>query len=489
MKKEIILMLILILSVNNFLFAQTAPDTLWTKNFGGASGDQAVAIQQTSDGGYIILGSTESYGNGQLDTWLVKIDENGDEIWNNTYGGTANDFALSIQQTSDMGYIFTGLTESYGNGGPDFWLVKTDSIGNELWSKTYGGADHDRAQYVIQTSDGGFAITGGTYSFSNGEDDVWLIKTDDNGNEIWNRTYGGPGKEKAYSVHETLDGGYILSGFTDPDRNLTFDVYLIKTDENGNEIWSRTFGGTDRENAYTCELTNDGGYILAGYTKSFGNGQEDIYLIKTDTNGNEMWNKTYGGSGVDISYSAKQTTDGGYIIAGFTNSIGNGGFDIWFIKTDENGDVEWDQTIGGSLDDLSFFVQQTSDGGYISAGSTYSFGNGDQDFYIIKLDSDKSTFVSQTRFIPTETSLYANYPNPFNAETTFTFEIGKPANITLQIYNVSGQVVHTVVNYLYFNKGYHSKKINAGSLASGIYFYKLTSNFGFTQIKKMCVLK
>jgi len=486
MKTKIVLLFMLLLLTTEFIYAQTAPDTLWTKTFGGAANDQAVAIRQTGDGGYIVLGSTESFGNGQIDTWLVKIDENGNETWNKTYGGSANDGAVSIECTNDNGFIFTGLTESYGNGGQDFWLVKTDSNGTELWDKTFGGSADDRAHYVIQTSDEGFLITGGTYSFSDGHSDVWFIKTDENGNEVWNRTYGGSGNEKAYSVHQTPDGGYILAGFTDPARNFKYDIYLIKTDENGYEIWSRTFGGSDIENAYSCELTDDGGYILAGYTKSFGNGQSDIWLIKTDANGNEVWNKTFGGTGVDYTYSAQQTTDGGYIVGGFTDSEGNGGFDIWIIKTDENGNEVWNKTIGEASDEFCFFVQQTFDGGYITAGSTNFIGNGD--FYVVKLAAD-ATSVFHDRVVPITTNLKANYPNPFNAETTFSFEIGKPTNITLKIYNVLGNIVQTVIDNKSFNEGYFSIKFDAGSLASGIYFYKLSSNDGYTKMEKMCFIK
>jgi len=492
MKPEITLMLIIFLSINNFILAQIAPDTLWTKTFGGAADDQAVAIQQTSDGGYIVLGSTQSYGSGQLDTWLVKIDENGDEIWNKTFGGPANDGAVSIQQTNDRGYIFAGLTKSFGAGGEDFWLVKTDSIGNEIWSKTFGGTADDRAQYVEQLSDGGYIVTGGTYSFNNGNGDVWLIKTDENGNEIWNRTHGGSGDEKAYSVHQTSDGGYVLAGYTDPFRNLKFDILLFRTDGNGNEIWSRTFGGTNIENAYSCELTNDGGYLLAGYTKSFGNGQDDIWLIKTDDDGNEEWNKTFGGTGVDYNYSVQQTKDGGYIISGFTNSKGNGGFDIWFIKTAENGEEVWNQTIGGTSDEFSFSVQQTSDGGYIVAGSTFSFGSGGQDFYIIKLDSDESTSVPHNQVVPKETYLLSNYPNPFNPSTTMTYHLFNRSIVTLQIYNSLGEQVK-LMQLGYQNSGKHIATWDGTNdygqpVGSGIYVYKLEVD-GKSEVKKMMLIR
>lgn len=366
----------------------SAPEIVWTKTFGGVADEQAVSVQQTNDSGFIILGSTRSFGHGQSDAWLIKIDTNGNATWRKTFGGPETDGPVSVQQTRDNGYVFTGLTYSYGNGDGDCWVVKTDENGNELWNKTYGGADYDRAQSIIQISGGGYVITGGTYSYGDAEGDIWLIKIDENGGEIWNRTFGGPGDQKAYTVQQTADGGYIVAGFTDPSNDLRFDILLIKVDNSGNQIWRKTFGGSDTDNAYSCQVTNDGGCILAGYTKSTGNGQEDIWLIKTDASGNEVWNKIFGGTGNDITYSARQTSDGGYIIGGFTNSKGSGGTDFWLIKTDQNGNLVWDRTCGGPLNEYAFSVRETSEGRFIAVGETNSSGNGGTDFYVVLLDSD-----------------------------------------------------------------------------------------------------
>ena len=366
--------------------SSSAPNILWTKTFGGGAGEQANSVQQTNDGGFVILGSTLSFGNGQFDAWMVKTDDNGNETWNKFFGGAEIDGPASIQQTSDGGYVFTGLTYSYGDSEGDCWVVKTDENGNELWNKTFGGPGHDRAQSIIQLPGGDYMMTGGTYSYGDG--DIWLVKIDGDGEEIWSRTYGGAGDQKAYTVLQTPDGGFVLAGFTDPSSNLLLDILLLKTDGNGNQIWTQTFGGSNIDNAYSCQLTTDGGFILAGYTKSFGNGQEDIWLIKTDSNGNEVWNKTFGGTGRDITYSASQTVDGGYIIGGYTDSKGNGQNDIWFIKTDQNGNLVWDKTSGGSLNELAFAVLQTNNGRYIAVGETNSSGNGESDFYVVLLNSE-----------------------------------------------------------------------------------------------------
>jgi hypothetical protein len=255
-----------------------------------------------------------------------------------TYGGTNWDEAFSVQQTSDGGYIVAGRTNSFGAGYWDIFLIKTDANGNIIWAKTYGGTDFDEAYSVQQTSDGGYIVAGSTLSFGPGGYAIFLIKTDANGNIIWAKTYGGTNWDEAFSVQQTSDGGYIVAGFTESFGAGGLDIFLIKTDANGNIIWAKTYGGTDNDYAYSVRQTSDGGYIVAGETNYFV-GDVNIFLIKTDANGNIIWAKTYGGTDWDDALSVQQTSDGGYIVAGKTNSFGAVGFDIFLIKTDANGDV------------------------------------------------------------------------------------------------------------------------------------------------------
>ena len=319
-------------------------DSLWTKTFGGTGWDVSSSVQQTNDGGYIITGGVESFGNGNDDVYLIKTDQSGNELWAKTFGGTERDMGYSVQQTTDGGYIVTGLTTSFGNGN-ELYLIKTDGSGNEQWFKTYGGTYVDIGQSVQQTTDGGYIITGVTNSFGNGSEEVLLIKTDGNGDSLWTKTFGGTDWEEDWgnSVQQTNDGGYIITGWTHPDPTPgsldDSEVLLIKTDGSGNEEWTKTFGGADGESGSSVQQTADGGYIIAGSTSSFGNGDEDVYLIKTDGSGNEQWFKTFGGVGGESGSSVQQTNDGGYIIAGSTTSFGNGGSDIYLIKTDENGNI------------------------------------------------------------------------------------------------------------------------------------------------------
>jgi hypothetical protein len=376
----------------------------WT--FGGTGDDYGYSVQQTTDGGYIIIGTTESFGTAISNVYLIKTDGNGIEQWSKTFGGPYGDYGSSVQQTTDGGYIITGYTYSFGNGVGDVYLIKTDDGGIEQWSKTFGGIDEDWGMSVQQTSDGGYIIIGYSYSFvfAGNQCDVYLIKTDDGGIEQWSKTFGGTDSDYGYSVQQTTDGGYIIIGTTNSFGNGVGDVYLIKTDDVGIEQWTKTFGGTSNDWGYSVQQTIDGGYIVAGYTYSFSNSLSgsDVYLIKTDDVGIEQWTKTFGGTGYDEGYSVQQTTDGGYVITGRTSSFGNGLDDVYLIKTDDGGIEQWSKTFGGTDYDEGFSVQQTTDGGYIITGyillHPYSFGNSD-DIYLIKTDGNGN--VTSTFNIPT----------------------------------------------------------------------------------------
>jgi len=369
-------------------FAQP-PATLWTQTFGGTESDYAYGVQQTSDGGFITVGYTSSVGAGGWDAMLIKTDADGNDIWTQTFGGIDDEFGRSVQQTSDGGYIIVGDRNPYGPSGLDVWLIKTDPSGNELWSRTYGGADWDWGYSVQQTTDGGYIIVGKTESFGAGQRDVWLIKTDSTGNELWNQTFGGAFSECGYSVQQTADGGYIVTGYIYPSGFGLSDLLLIKTDQDGNLVWNQIFGATNDEFGYEVHQTTDGGYIIAGTTWSFGPGSSDAWLIKTDSTGTETWSQTYGGINFDEGRSVQQTTDGGYIVAGYTQSFGAGGTDVWLFKTDPTGTATWGQTFGGTQYDNGYSVQQTSDEGYILCGYTDSFGAGNPDFWLIRVDSDE----------------------------------------------------------------------------------------------------
>jgi len=362
----------------------------WSRTFGGAQSDRGASVQQTSDGGFIVAGSTDSFGAGARDVYLIKTDPRGKEEWSKAFGGTEWDWGYSVRQTRDGGFIVGGRTASFGAGYYDAYLIKTDRYGNEEWSRTFGGASEDWAESVQQTRDGGFIVAGWTLSFVAEEADLCLIKTDASGEEEWSRTFAGTDNAWGFCVQQTRDGGFIVAGMTGgfiPGAELgTHDIYLIKTDANGAEQWSRTFGGANDDLASSVQQTTDGGFIVAGWTQSFGAGGTDLYLLKTDSRGGEEWSTTFGGEGHDGAGSVVQTTEGGFVVVGSTDSFGAGEEDVYLIKTDRNGKEEWSRTLGGAQFDWAESVVQTTDGGFIVAGRSASFDAGTGDVYLIKTD-------------------------------------------------------------------------------------------------------
>ncbi|MFB3166589.1 PKD domain-containing protein [Neobacillus sp. 179-C4.2 HS] len=343
------------------------PEIEWEKIYGGDISDVGFSVQQTKDGGYITAGLTNSYGAGSFDVYLIKTDKFGRLEWEKTFGGTSYDTAMSVQQTTDGGYIIGGHTESFGVGKYDFYLIKTDDAGNKQWEKTFGGNENDIGYSVKQTKDGGYVISGFTNSYGKGSYDVYLIKTDKNGNIQWEKTYGGTNDDISHAVQQTKDGGYVLTGITNSFGTGDYDVYFIKTDEFGNTQWEKIFGGSSYDEAYSVQQTTDGGYIISGQTDSYGAGYNDFYLIKTDETGNIQWEKTYGGNYPDFAQAVQQTTDGGYIMTGSTGSFGLYGNNVYIVKTDGDGNLQWEKITEGNSG-YGYSIQQTTDGGYVIAG-------------------------------------------------------------------------------------------------------------------------
>ena len=381
--KEIISSLIIIF-IPAFIGAQT-PDTVWTKTFGGGSDESGGSVQMTSDGGFIIMGNTQSFGAGMRDEWLLKTNESGDSLWSNTFGGTGTEFGSRGEQTADGGYIFIGSTNSFGAGNYDFYLVKTDSAGTLLWSSTFGGTGIEYGQSVQTTYDKGYILGGHTSSFGAGSNDFYMVKTDSLGNLSWSKTFGGTGGDIGNSVRQTSDSGYVMTGYTLSFGAGGYDVWLVKTDASGDTLWTRTYGGSSHDRGSIVIQTADSGYAVVGNTSSFGAGSADIWLIKTGISGVMQWSQTYGGTGLDDASSIKQTIDGGYIIAGYTDSFGAGANDIWVIKTDEVGDTLWTRTYGGTANETSGSIYEISDREYILTGTTSSFGAGGSDAWLLRI--------------------------------------------------------------------------------------------------------
>jgi len=313
-------------------------------------------------------------------------------VWQKTFGGSRDDEAYSIQQTKDGKYIIAGYTESFGEGGRDVYIINLDANGNLVWQKTFGGDSSDWANIIQQAKDGGYIIAGDTMSFGAGWwYDVYILKLDVDGELEWEKIFGGSNYDAGYSIQQIQDGGYIVAGETKSFGAGDYNVYILRLDSNGKLLWKKTFGGSNNESATAIQQTKDGGYIVAGNTNFLWAGNSDVYIIKLDSNGKLLWQKIFGGSNGDFANSIQQTSDGGYIVAGYTTSFGARGSDVYILKLDANGELVWQKNFGGDSSDGAFAIQQTSDGGYIVAGNTESFGAGKSDVYILKLDTDGNT--------------------------------------------------------------------------------------------------
>jgi hypothetical protein len=422
-----------------FLVSFAAAQQRWTKAYGGTRKDEGFSVQQTSDGGYIAAGYTASFGAGDSDVYLIKTNASGDTLWTRAFGGANADQAFTIKQTADSGYIVAGYTTSFGASGYDAWLIKTNASGDTLWTRTYGGTNDDLGTSVQQTADGGYIVAGWTGSFGAGNEDIYLVKTNASGNTLWTRTFGGANTDEAYSVRQTADSGYIIAGWTNSFGSGNGDVYLIKTNASGDTLWTRTFGGVGDDAGYSTQQTSEGGYIIAGYTASFGAGSHDFYLVKTNASGDTLWTRTFGGVGDEDGHSVQPTVDGGYVIAGQTTSYGAGSDDVYLVKTDSSGDTLWTRTFGGSYIDVSSSVRQTADGGYIIAGYTAppaSSGN----VYLIKTDENGSLAVEVGRADQRAVAGSLRVvPTPFASSARV---LGHEAE-QFSLYDISGKLVQT----------------------------------------------
>ena len=457
-------------------FAQ--PDTLWTKTFNSIEYQYAKEIQQTNDNGYIICGYIRYDAANSL--FLLKTDYEGNEIWIRSYGDTlSSSCGYAVLETDDNGYIVVG------NHNNETWMLRTNSGGDSLWSKYLGGSTGNSMK---RTPSGGYIIAGYSYdSF----DRIYLVETDENGDSLWSNSYGVDDYDyRGYGIDNTNDDGYIITGRSDYFQFIQ-GVALLKTDQQGNELWLQNFSGSGYSEKGNCVIsTDDGGYIVVGNTNSFGAGSNDVYLLKTNSDGDTIWTQTYGDVDGDYGNDVIQTSENGYLIIGETeiDQIS----DVWLIKTDDFGNVLWTQTYGGESYDWGKSIKNTNDNGYIIAGGTQSFGGGDADVYLIRLDSEGTLVEDIGSNQPATFILHPCNPNPFNPSTTISFELRETGFISLDIFDLAGRSVGAQ-NFVPINKymtaGNHSITFNAEGLTSGIYFARLTTENGQTQTQKLVLMK
>ncbi len=462
------------LTLAGAIYAQ-APDTLWTARFNwGESNNYGSCVLEAGDGGFLVVGTT-----GNIDPYLcpdlcvIKTDSDGNSAWQRTFGGDFVEAGRHIEQTRDGGYIVIGETESLGNGEmefPDMYLIKLDQSGNQEWYRMYDGGDGDIGYWAEQTPDGGYIICGSIRV--QGTEKLGLLKTDSLGNELWRRIYG-DWIAAGYSLRQTADNGYIVAGCNYAAGSYNAG-YLLKVDSLGFEQWSRHYLEDDALTIYEVALTSDGGYIMTGLK-----GEEhnfDIFLKKVTSSGDTEWTQYFDIGTWDWGFWVEQTTDGGYVLSGFNDSGDISNSDAYILKTDANGEPEWDLTIGGDQSDLARCVRQTSDGGFIVCGRTIdTTGIPASYIWLIRLNAEGTPIDGPEWLAPNSFSLFPAYPNPFNACTIISYSLPTESSVSVEIYDILGRRLTTIFEGEQ-DQGSHSVTWNASRQTSGIYFYKVLSN-------------
>ncbi|HWY39026.1 MAG TPA: T9SS type A sorting domain-containing protein [Bacteroidia bacterium] len=481
--------------------------TIFQKTYGKIPQDYGYTIQKTFDGAYVTAGLTNSYG-GTNGLYLLKTDSLGDTLWMKGYATNGIIYGYSVQQTSDSGFIVAG------NSG----IIKTNAVGKVTWGVYYNGVLFYSAR---QTFDGGYIIAGtvGNSSSSNGID-IYLLKLNPAGIKQWSKKLGGPLDDVSTCIRQTADSGYVSLGYTTSFGAGSNDIYLVKMNRNGDTLWTRTYGGTNFEggtsNRQNLEITSDSGFIIGSFTNSFGAGGNDAYVIKTKSNGDILWTRTYGGNGNEAIYCIKPTSDGGYVFTGFTTSFGGGNNDIYVVKTNAAGDTLWTRAFGGANSDIGEGIEETSDKGFMIACSASSFGNGNNDVLLIKTNAAGNSSCNQfytATIVNSTTSAIGNtstgkiyitlnsnnlgptyrgggivtnictpndikntaqentsftvFPNPTEGEFTLSFNEDHTGKIKVSLSNILGDVIYSTVPckdaVIHLPPG----------IANGIYFLKV----------------
>jgi hypothetical protein len=464
-------------------------DTLWTRTFGGPFDEEAYSVQQTTDGGFILAGYTDSFGAGYWDAFLVKTNASGDTLWTRTFGGDSYDWAQSVQQTLDGGYILAGTSGSYSpEYNDEVYAIKTDSVGRPQWMHTYGGQYNCYGYCARQTPDGGYIIVGDRGMAVSGNTDLFLIKTNSNGDTLWTKTIGSTSYDCGYCI-EPISNGYIITGARRTLDPYYDDVYLVKCDNSGNVIWEKFYGGTGDDEGLCVQQTGDGGFIVAGYFRSVSTNSKEAWLLKTDSSGDTLWTRTFGDtSGSDEFSSVDQTQDSGYVLVGTTTSWGDIYGNLYLVKTNGSGDLLWYRTYGeeGHNED-GYCIQQISDGNYVIAGETTDLGPDGYNAWLLYVEGPASGIEPLPQIKLLQPAFFVPHPNPFNPTSVASFDLPVAGHVGLRVYDTAGRLVTTLVEG-WRPAGIHEATFDGRNLPSGIYLARLTVG-DFQRTQKLVLLK
>ncbi|GBC85869.1 hypothetical protein HRbin11_02328 [bacterium HR11] len=359
----------------------------WAQTYGGGRLEVAYSVRTAADGGLVVAGSTDSFGAGGTDAWVLRLDADGRVLWQKALGGDGTDVAYAVRPTPDGGFVVAGYTSSFTAGGEaGAWVFRLNAAGGLVWQKVYGPGV---AYGLDRTSDGGFVVAGATTAFGAAGLDAWVLRLDAQGNVVWQRRYGGSGSDVAYSVRAVPDGGFVVAGFTTSFGAGSYDAWVLRLDAAGGVLWQRAYGGGLQDWAYAVDRTSDGGFIVAGYTESFGAGANDVWVFRLDDSGDVQWTATYGDTADDYAYAVQALPDGGFIVAGYTTSFGAVYLgDFWVLRLGPDGAIVWQKRYGGVSYDWAYAVQALPDGGFVIAGMSQSFNALNRDVWVVRTDGN-----------------------------------------------------------------------------------------------------
>ena len=362
-------------------------ETVWQKAYGGDGRDRAYGVVALKNGGAMVAGMSRTYGHGRSDMLIVKLDKKGKTVWRSSYGGKKRDFAYNITRTSDGNFIAVGSSESFSkDGNLDVYVVKFDTEGKRAWQKTYGGDEKDEAKAVVAVGGGGVLVAGYTESYGKGRKDIYILYIDKNGKEIWSKAIGGKEDDVANDIKLTADGGFVVVGGTESYGAGSSDFYVLKFDGKGKFLWDKVYGEANEDVLNTVAATPNGGFVVAGKTKSFGSKHSDIDIINYDKNGKTIWHKIFGFDSKEWANDIIRIPGGGYLLAGTTKSFGFGKFDFYLLEIDSKGSSVWANVYGGENKDMAHALTRMADGTILVVGETESFGQGGYDFMMIELE-------------------------------------------------------------------------------------------------------
>ncbi|NLI98356.1 hypothetical protein GX441_06820, partial [bacterium] len=430
--KSIMATLCAIVVTAGSLYSQTT----WIRQYGMIGSDRVYSLDLAKDGSYICAGRSTSFSDWSYeDAYLLRVDFSGDTLWTKHPGGEYDERFYSVRTCQDTGYICAGYTEGTDTLNLNGYVVKFNQDGEVEWERSYGGASSDTFFSVCELSTGGFAAAGNTASYGAGGTDIWLLRFEPDGDTLWTRTFGGPTEDLGYAICETADKGLLIAGSRVPLDTNENQLYLLKVDSAGAVLWEKEYGGEWDEFGYCIWPNADGSFAITGTTWSQGSGKADVWLLKIGASGDTLWTRTYGGTDKDEGYSVAGCTDGGYIISGYTMSYGAGYEDFYVIRTDALGDTLWTRTFGGEGADLAYGARQAVDAGFMIAGRTRSFGLARCDVYLVKTDADGNVAgISENPIPETPLSFELN-------QATIRFALPYATNVSLKVYDISGRLV------------------------------------------------